>query len=89
MGGIVYCKKIRAFGPTQSKPFMLGLPTGASPIGTYNELINMHKAGLISFRNVITFNMDEYIDLPEDHPESYHSFMWKYFFRMWILQKKI
>ncbi len=73
-------KKIRAFGPTQSKPFMLGLPTGASPIGTYNELINMHKAGLISFRNVITFNMDEYIDLPEDHPESYHSFMWKYFF---------
>ena len=59
---------------------MLGLPTGASPIGTYNELINMHKAGLISFRNVITFNMDEYIDLPEDHPESYHSFMWKYFF---------
>ncbi|MEK7818921.1 MAG: glucosamine-6-phosphate deaminase [Bacteroidota bacterium] len=73
-------KKIRAFGPTQSKPFMLGLPTGASPIGTYNELINMHKAELISFRNVITFNMDEYIDLPEDHPESYHSFMWKYFF---------
>lgn len=73
-------KKIRAFGPTQSKPFVLGLPTGASPIGTYNELINMHKAGLISFRNVITFNMDEYIDLPEDHPESYHSFMWKYFF---------
>ena len=79
MGGIVYCKKF-AHSVRHNQNHLCSLPTGASPIGTYNELINMHKAGLISFRNVITFNMDEYIDLPEDHPESYHSFMWKYFF---------
>ena len=40
----------------------------------------MHKAGKVSFQNVITFNMDEYVGLPEDHPESYHSFMWTNFF---------
>ncbi len=62
------------------KPFVLGLPTGSTPLATYAELINMHKAGKVSFANVVTFNMDEYVGLPEDHPESYHSFMWKNFF---------
>ncbi len=66
--------------PTAEKPFKLGCPTGSSPIGLYNELIKMHQAGEISFENVITFNMDEYVNLPEEHPESYHSFMWKHFF---------
>jgi glucosamine-6-phosphate deaminase len=41
----------------------------------------MHKAGKVSFTNVITFNMDEYIGIPDDHPESYHSFMWNNFFK--------
>ncbi|HET9130687.1 MAG TPA: glucosamine-6-phosphate deaminase, partial [Terriglobia bacterium] len=68
-------KKIKEFNPTPEKPFILGLPTGSSPIGTYKELVAMHKAGKVSFKNVITFNMDEYVNLPEDHPESYHSFM--------------
>lgn len=61
-------------------PFVLGLATGSTPIGTYDELIRMYKAGEISFKNVITFNMDEYVALPEEHPESYHSFMHRYFF---------
>jgi len=73
-------RKIKNFHPTSSKPFVLGLPTGSSPIGTYQELIALHKAGRISFRNVISFNMDEYVGLPEDHPESYHTFMWQHFF---------
>jgi glucosamine-6-phosphate deaminase len=73
-------KKIREIGPTDSQPFVLGLPTGSSPIGVYNELVKLYKAGTVSFKNVITFNMDEYVNLPEDHPESYHSFMNKYLF---------
>ncbi len=67
--------------PTAEKPFVLGLPTGSSPLGMYRELINLNKQGIISFQNVITFNMDEYIGLPEEHPESYHAFMWNNFFK--------
>ncbi len=66
--------------PTAEKPFKLGCPTGSSPLGMYRELIAMNKAGEVSFQNVITFNMDEYCNLPEEHPESYHSFMWNNFF---------
>lgn len=73
-------KKIRDFNPAPGKPFVLGLPTGSSPIGTYKELAQLHKAGKVSFKNVITFNMDEYVKLPEDHPESYHYFMWHHLF---------
>jgi len=73
-------KRIRNFSPTDSKPFVLGLPTGSSPLGMYKELIELNKKGVVSFRNVVTFNMDEYVNLPEDHPESYHSFMWTNFF---------
>jgi glucosamine-6-phosphate deaminase len=73
-------KRILDFKPTKNKPFVLGLPTGSSPIGTYKEMVKLHKEGKISFKNVITFNMDEYVKIPEDHPESYHSFMAKNFF---------
>ena len=41
----------------------------------YHKLIELHKAGDISFANVVTFNMDEYVGIPRDHPESYHSYM--------------
>ena len=73
-------ERINAFKPTAEKPFILGLPTGSTPIGTYRELVRLHKEGKISFQNVVTFNMDEYVRIPEDHPESYHSFMWNNFF---------
>lgn len=62
------------------KPFVLGLPTGSSPLGMYKALIKAYNDGKVSFKNVITFNMDEYIGLEESHPESYHSFMWNNFF---------
>ena len=61
-------------------PFVLGLPTGSTPLQTYKELIRLYEAGEVSFKNVITFNMDEYVGLEESHPESYHSFMWNNFF---------
>ena len=73
-------KRINETHPTAEKPFKLGCPTGSSPLGMYRELIAMNKAGKVSFENVITFNMDEYCNLPENHPESYHSFMWNNFF---------
>jgi len=57
------------------KPFVLGLPTGSSPLGVYKEFIKMNKEGKLSFKNVHTFNMDEYVGLNEDHPQSYHYFM--------------
>jgi len=72
--------KILKFDPKPDKPFVLGLPTGSSPIGTYEKLVELYKSGKISFKNVITFNMDEYIGIPEDHPESYHYFMHHHFF---------
>jgi glucosamine-6-phosphate deaminase len=74
-------KRIREFAPTESKPFVLGLPTGSTPKGTYKELIRYYKEGLVSFRNVVTFNMDEYIGIPKEHPQSYFSFMWNNFFQ--------
>lgn len=68
-------EKINKFNPTENKMFVLGLPTGGTPVGTYKALVKMHKAGKVSFKNVITFNMDEYVGISESHPESYHSFM--------------
>ncbi len=73
-------KRINENNPTADKPFVLGLPTGTSPIGTYTELIELVKEGKVSFKNVVTFNMDEYVNIPEDHPESYHYFMDKHLF---------
>jgi len=73
--------RILEFNPTPQKPFVLGLPTGSSPLGTYKNLIEYCKSGQLSFKNVVTFNMDEYVDLAEDHPESYHSYMWNTFFK--------
>lgn len=60
---------------------MLGLPTGSSPLLIYRFLITAYREGRVSFQHVVTFNMDEYIGLPRDHPESYHSFMFSNFFQ--------
>ncbi len=73
-------KKILEAKPTEEHPFVLGLPTGSSPLGMYKHLIELNKKGVVSFKNVVTFNMDEYVGLPVEHPESYHSFMWNNFF---------
>ncbi len=71
---------INAKAKVSSKPFVLGLPTGSTPLKVYAELVRMNKAGEVSFKNVITFNMDEYVGLPVEHPESYHSFMYNNLF---------
>ena len=81
-------KRINEFAPTPEKPFVLGLPTGSTPLGTYKQLIALYNQGKVSFENVVTFNMDEYIGLPEDHQESYHSFMWNNFFKHIDIKKE-
>ncbi|MBQ9235331.1 MAG: glucosamine-6-phosphate deaminase [Alphaproteobacteria bacterium] len=77
-GYIAY--RIKQAKPTSAKPFVLGLPTGSTPLGVYKELIAMYKNKKISFENVVTFNMDEYVGLDENNPQSYHYFMFENFF---------
>ena len=72
--------RIKEKAARTDRPFVLGLPTGSTPVETYKELVRLYEAGEVSFRNVVTFNMDEYVGIPEDHPESYHTFMRKHFF---------
>lgn len=81
-------KRIKAFEPTEDNPFVLGLPTGSTPLSTYQKLIKLHKQGDISFKNVVTFNMDEYVGINPDHPESYRSFMYNNFFEHIDIQEK-
>lgn len=72
--------RINEANPTSEHPFVLGCPTGSSPLGMYRALIKLNKEGKVSFRNVVTFNMDEYCGIPRDHEQSYHTFMWSNFF---------
>jgi glucosamine-6-phosphate deaminase len=65
----------------QRKPnAVLGLATGGTPVGLYQELIRLHEQEGLDFRHVTTFNLDEYVGLPADHPASYHAFMWRELF---------
>lgn len=73
-------KRIKDFKPTKLKPFVLGLPTGSTPLEMYKHLIKFNQQKLLSFKHVITFNMDEYVGLPKDHPASYHYYMHNHFF---------
>ncbi|MCF6459858.1 glucosamine-6-phosphate deaminase [Clostridium sp. Cult3] len=54
---------------------VLGLATGSTPVGMYQELIRFHKEEGLDFSNVTTFNLDEYVGIDDDHPNSYHYFM--------------
>ena len=59
----------------QDRTAVLGLATGSTPVRLYRELIRLHRDEGLSFRNVVTFNLDEYLGLSPDHPESYRHFM--------------
>ncbi|EKT59495.1 glucosamine-6-phosphate deaminase [Providencia sneebia] len=80
--------KINAFKPTADRPFVLGLPTGSTPLETYKALIKLYQAGKVSFKHVVTFNMDEYVGIPDNHPQSYHTFMYENFFNHVDIQKE-
>ncbi len=68
-------EQIKKFNPTKDNNFVLGLPTGGTAIDLYKNLLEYYKSNQISFKNIKTFNMDEYIGLPKDHKESYWTFM--------------
>lgn len=72
--------RINEFAPTPERPFVLGLPTGSSPEQVYAYLVEAYKSGNVTFENVVTFNMDEYVGLSPDNDQSYHYFMYKHFF---------
>ena len=61
---------------------VLGLATGSTPLGVYEELIRRHQAGEVDFSRVITFNLDEYYPMTPDSPHSYHRYMWENFFAL-------
>ncbi|MGJ3251958.1 MAG: glucosamine-6-phosphate deaminase [Elainellaceae cyanobacterium] len=73
-------QRITEFAPTAENPFVIGLPTGGTPLGMYRRLITFYQHGELSFEHVVTFNMDEYVGLPDAHPKSYHAYMFQNFF---------
>jgi len=81
-------KRILEADPTKEKPFVLGLPTGSTPLPMYRRLIQYVKDGIISFENVVTFNMDEYVGLEPTHDQSYSYFMHENFFNHIDIKKE-
>ena len=79
--GAYIVKRIRDFAPSADRPFVLGLCTGRSPQATYRKLVELYRMGEVSFLHVVTFNMDEYCNLPIDHCQSYHTYMWEHLFK--------
>lgn len=73
-------RRIKDFNPTPERPFGLGVPAGNSPVGTFQQLVSLHQEGKVSFRNVVAFGLDEYVGIPEDHPQSHQSVLWNEFF---------
>jgi glucosamine-6-phosphate deaminase len=65
----------------RNKPDLcLALPTGATPLGMYAEIVRQYREQHLDFSRVRTFNLDEYLDLASDHPQSFHTYMRKHFF---------
>src|SRR2546422_4131834 len=60
---------------------VLGMATGSTPLGLYQELVRLHKEEQLDFARVTTFNLDEYVGLTANHPQSYHYFMHEHFFQ--------
>lgn len=77
---VYVARKIREFKPTKQRPFVLGLPTGGTPLGMYKRLVQFYQDGLLSFKDVVTFNMDEYVGLEPENTQSYHYYMHHNFF---------
>ena len=78
---------IKKFNPDEEKPFVIGLPTGSTPLGIYAKLAEKCRAKGLSFKNVISFNMDEYVGLAPDNENSYRYFMNRNFFDLIDINK--
>lgn len=67
---------------------VLGLATGSTPVGMYRKLVKMHKEDELDLSQVVTFNLDEYLGLSPDHPQSYHYYMYENFFNYVNIEEK-
>lgn len=74
------CATILASQILQKPDCVLGLATGSTPVSIYRELVVLYREGVLDFSKVRTFNLDEYVGLSADHPQSYHRFMWDHLF---------
>ncbi|OBA20773.1 glucosamine-6-phosphate isomerase [Metschnikowia bicuspidata var. bicuspidata NRRL YB-4993] len=79
---------INDFSPSADRPFVLGLPTGSSPEGIYSRLVEYYRSGRVSFKHVVTFNMDEYLGLYPTHPQLYLYFMYDKLFNHVDIQRE-
>lgn len=68
---------------------VLALPTGETPLGLYQELVRLHKEGLLDFSRATTFNLDEFLDLPPEHPASFHTYMKQNFWDLVNLRPEV
>ena len=75
-----FIERINAFAPNREKPFVTALPTGSTALGVYRELISAFNERRITFSNIVSFNLDEYLGLDGDHPQSYKRYMKDNFF---------
>lgn len=73
-------QRIDCIAPTSDRPFVLGLPTGSTPLKLYSHLIDLYQQEKLSFKHVVTFNMDEYVGLADGHPQSYRTYMFNTLF---------
>ena len=74
-------QQVASFAPSENKPFVLGLPTGATVVDMYRFLCEMYSNGQLDFSHIVTFNMDEYVGLTPDDPNSYHFYMREHLFK--------
>lgn len=72
--------KLSKYFCDSSNMFYLGLPTGSTAIPLYNRLVDLYQSGLVDFSKIVTFNMDEYVGIEPQDPNSYHYFMYHYLF---------
>ncbi len=73
-------QRIAAFAPSESRPFVLGLPTGETVEGMYRSLCELYRQKQLDFSSIVTFNMDEYVGLAPEDPQSYHFYMQTHLF---------
>ncbi|MGB7595061.1 MAG: glucosamine-6-phosphate deaminase [Erysipelotrichaceae bacterium] len=67
---------------------ILGLATGSSPVGLYKLLVEDHKQNHTSYKDIVSYNLDEYVGIAQSHEQSYYTFMFDHFFRHIDIQPK-
>ncbi|MCU0412162.1 MAG: glucosamine-6-phosphate deaminase [Bacteroidetes bacterium] len=73
-------QEILSYHPSADRPFVLGIPAGQSPIGTFQQLVSLNQQGTVSFEHVVVFGLNEFVGIPQDHPQSHYSVLWNNFF---------